>query len=84
MLGLGVYAKLPKLSVKVLHICADLCLKVSVVMILKLLTLGCRCAEEGSARIKQIVSLVGIFFVDQEIFLQQEGSGSIQKIQWNL
>ena len=50
VLGLGAYAESPELFVEVCHISVNAGLDSAEVMILKLLSLGCGCAEESSAR----------------------------------
>ena len=51
MLCLSCYAKLPEFNVDVLHISADSFLDRTEVVVLKLLTLRSRCAEESTSGI---------------------------------
>ena len=69
MLGLGIDTQPPQLLVDILHISCDSCFYRSEIVVVKLLSFGCRCAVERSSCKYQVFS-VGIHFsVDKEILL---------------
>ena len=75
MLRLGRHAQLPQLHIQILHEGTDTFPDDAEVMILQLLSLGCRCTEQGTACKYQILSLQVFLTVDQEIFLFRTNRG---------
>ena len=69
MLSRGGYAHLPKLDIKVLHICAYALTDGAEILILKLLTLGSVSAEERAAGIDKVSPFEIFFPVHQKILL---------------
>ena len=69
MLGFCGDAKAPKLHIKIVHILAYAGGESSEIMIVKLLTLNCRCTEESSAAIEYIAPCLKILIADKEVFL---------------
>ena len=55
MLGLSCHAQLPQLDINILHIRADSLSDASKVVVLKLLTLRCRGAKQGSSGKNQVL-----------------------------
>ena len=69
MFGLGQYAQLPQLAVQILHKFADARFDRAEIVVFKLLTLGCGGAQNGPARIHQVLALFVYLSVYKEIFL---------------
>ena len=69
VLGLGIDAQSPQLLVKVLHVCGNSCLDSSEIVVIKLLTLWCRCAEKSPACKDKVFSVRIHLSVDEEILL---------------
>ena len=75
MLGLGEYAELPQLLVKLIHKGGDSGLYRAEVVIVQLLTLGRLCAEKSPARVAQILAPVIHSLIYKEILLLRADGG---------
>ena len=69
VLGLCAYAQLPQLHVKILHVLVYPVLDIAVVVVIKLLSSGSLCPEEGAPCVDEILSLVIEPLVYKEVFL---------------
>ena len=69
MLGLGRYAQLPQLFIKLLHICADALPDHPVIMVIHFLSLRRHGTKQSSSGVNQIFSLQILLPIHKEIFL---------------
>ena len=69
MLGLRRNAELPELLVEVVHELGYLWLQYAEVVILHLLALRCRCADQGTAGEHEVLTLGVEVLIDQEVLL---------------
>ena len=75
MLGLGEYAELPQLLVKLIHKGGDSGLYRAEVVVVQLLPLGRLCAEKSPARIAKILAPVIHSLIYKEILLLRADGG---------
>ena len=75
VLGFSKDAQLPKLFIKVFHICLYSRLNYSEIVVIHLLTLGRTCTKKGAAGINKVFALIIHLFIYKEILLLRTDTG---------